>query len=280
MNARIHLVSKAFVSSVLVLFSGFACDPVGEPIVLPDLYYSGKILEPDAGYVRLDCDQGAGLPETLAIYCFDDDVKTSDAVMDRTGKHNARIIGTMTRLVRGPACCGLARQFSETNTSSYIEVPDSFDWDLNHGSISFWLRVNACPTQAQGQGLISRASVDSAETGHFSVILLPGCNWSVFLTGDNESIEVRANALLTPGQWSHLNINFGPPAIELYLAGKLVASNAISLGTVGNRNPWVIGADTRQSEPGTAVPPAHFLTGAAIDLLRISSARNRLFPLE
>jgi hypothetical protein len=253
---------------------------VGEPVVIPESYNAGKILEPDGGYIRLDCDQSAALPETLAIYCFDDDVKTSDTVLDSAGKHEARIVGTKTRLVRGPACCGMARQFSETNDSSYIKIPDSFDWDLNQGAISFWLRVDACPTRAQGQGLISRASVDSAETGHFSVILLPGCNWSVFLTGDNEDIEVRANAPLSPGQWSHLNINFGPPAIELYLEGKLVAQNALRVGTAGNRNPWVIGADTREAEPGTATPSAHFLTGAAIDLLRISSARNKLISLD
>jgi hypothetical protein len=174
----------------------------------------------------------------------------------------------------------MALQFSESNTTSYIEVSDSPDWQLDQGSISLWLRVDACPARAPGQGLISRASSDRAETGHFGLFILPACSFAVNLTGDSDSIEVRANTALTPGQWAHVNVNFGPPGLELYLDGRLVASDETTLGTSGNHNPWVIGADTSEANPGAATPPAHFLTGAAIDLLRISSARNKLIVLK
>jgi hypothetical protein len=258
----------------------YACDPMGEPIIRPELYNSGRIVEPDAGYIRLDCDQSAQLPETLAIYCFENHDRAYDMVVDSTGKHDGKIIGTKTRSVRGPTCCGMARLFSETNSSSYIEIPDSLDWDLDEGSISFWLRIGTCLVEDQSQGLISRASNDREETGHFALILKDECNWAAFISEDGETVEVRAEESLTPGKWSHINVNFGPPAFELYLDGKLIGEKEIEAGTSGNRNPWVIGADTREATPGTAFPPTHFLTGAAIDLLRISSARNRLVFLE
>jgi hypothetical protein len=271
---------RTVIPSLLIIFAVTTCDPVGEPVFLPESYNAGQIIEPDAGYIRLDCYQSARLPDTLALYCFDDDERTNNIVVDSRGKHNATIIGTYTRSIQGPACCGIALQFSETNTSSYIEIPDSSDWDLVQGSISFWFRVNACPIQGQDQYLVSRASEDGAETGHIGIFIQPGCYLSVRLEGDDSEVQVRAGSPITPGQWSHININFGSPEFELYVDGKLVGTNPVVFGTGGNRNPWVIGADTRGAKPGSAIPPAHFLTGAAIDLLRISSTRNKLDTLK
>ncbi|MBN1656638.1 MAG: LamG domain-containing protein [Deltaproteobacteria bacterium] len=270
----------AFAWTLLIVSVGNGCEPVGEPIASPDLFNSGRILEPDAGYIRLDCEQSAELPETLAIYCFEDNDQPNDIVVDSTGQHDGKIIGTKTRVVRGPTCCGMARFFSESNSASYIEIPDSHDWDLDKGSISFWVRINACFIAGQSQGLISRASADRDEDGHLGLLLLSECNWAAFAAVDGEAIEVRADRSLTPGKWSHININFGPPGLELYLDGRLVAEDTFRSGMEGSRNPWVIGADTREAKPGTASPPVHFLTGAAIDLLRISSARNKLVFLE
>jgi len=256
------------------------CDHVGEPIVRPELYNSGKIVEPDAGYIRLNCDQSAQLSETVALYCFENHDRAYDVVVDSTGNHDAKIVSTKTRSVLGPTCCGLALRFSETNYSSYIEIPDSPDWDLDEGSLSFWLRSSACLVNDQIQGLISRASIDREETGHLGLILLDDCNWAAFFSENGKTVEVRADRSLTPGKWSHINLNFGPPTLELYLNGELIAEKEVAVGTSGNRNPWVIGADSRETKPGTGSPPAHFLTGAAIDLLRISSARNQLVVLE
>ncbi len=279
MSARIAILST-YTMYLLAMPLLCACDPVGEPIVRPKLYNSGKIVEPDAGYIRLDCDQSAQLPDTLAIYCFENHDGAPDVVIDSTGKHDGQIVGTKTRSVRGPTCCGMALRFSETNTSSYIEIPHSSDWELDEGSISFWLRISACLGDGQIRGLISRASIDREETGHLGLVLLGECNWAAFIYEDGEATEIRAEKTLTPGKWSHINVNFGPPAFELYLDGKLIAETEIEVGTGGNRNPWVIGADTREANPGTPSPPTHFLTGAAIDLLRISSARNKLVFLE
>jgi hypothetical protein len=265
---------------LVTMMGVMSCQPIGEPVVLPESYNGGVILEPDAGYVRLDCRQSARLPDTLALYCFDGDEETSLTIGDSTGKHNAKIVGTKTRQVLGPTCCGIALQFSETNDSSYLEIADSPDWDLEQGAISFWLRVNECPPLETRQAVISRASSDSDETGHFAIFLLPGCDWSVSLCVTGSCIDVRAHAALTPGQWSHLNVNFGPPDLELYLEGRLVAEGNTTSGLIGNRNPWVIGADSFRAVPGVATPPAHFLTGATIDMVRLSSARNKLFPLD
>lgn len=274
----------AFLSTYTIYLSaislGFACDPVGEPIIRPQLYNSGKIVEPDAGYIRLDCDQSAQLPDTLSIYCFENHDRGDDIVVDSTGKHDGTIVGTKTRRVRGPTCCGMARRFSDTNTSSYIEIPDSPDWDLDEGSISFWLRISVCLVGDQNQGIISRASIDHEESGHFALVLLSECKWAAFISEGGETIAVHSEESLTPGKWSHVNVNFGPPTFELYLDGQLIAERESTAATSGNRNPWVIGADTREALPGTASPPAHFLTGAAIDLLRISATRNRLVVLE
>jgi hypothetical protein len=272
--------TKLAATALLLYAASTSCDPVGEPIVLPELYNSGRILEPDAAYMRLDCDQSAQLPGTLALYCFDDDPTAGSAVGDSTGKHGATVVCTKTRRVRGPTCCGMALQFSETNTSAYIEIADSPDWKLKQGSISFWLRLEACPSQEEGQSLISRASSDQAEAGHFNLTILKECNWSVRLTRNGKSVEKRADAPLTPGQWSHLNVNFGPPGLELYLDAKLAAEDPVSWGIDGNHAPWVVGADTRDAKPATVALPAHFLTGAAVDLLRISSIRNKLAPLD
>jgi hypothetical protein len=277
-NRSRTLRSRAFGSALFLGLALCACDPVGEPItrrVHPS--NAGAVITPDAGEGRLNCDQSARLPGTVALYCFEEE-GPADRVADSTGDHHGDVVGTKVRRVRGAYGLGMALRFSDTNFSSYLELPDSDDWDLEKGSISLWLRLDTCPND--GQGIISRDARHQNEPGHIGIRLLPGCEWSVLSEGSEDRVEVDADEPLVPDRWSHIWVNFGAPALEIYLDARLVGRAPVQWGIAGNDNPWAVGADARGSDDGSAGPPADFLRGAEVDMVRIGSERGHFSELQ
>ena len=231
----------------------------------------------DGGVGRLNCEQSAFLPGSIALYCFEEE-DDFNLISDSTGDHHASIVGTKTRRVNGPLGLGLALRFSDTNFSTYVEIPDSEAWELAAGSISFWLKTDTCSDDSQG--IVSRDARHQQSPGHLTVRLSADCEWSVSSEGDGEQVQVQSIKPLVPDKWSHITVNFGPPDLELYLDDRLTGRESVHWGIEGNDNPWVIGADLQGSDEGSATPPGDFLRGAAVDLLRISSKRAVFSDLE
>lgn len=252
------------------------CEPVGEPIVRR-VRQRGAVEVVDGGAGRLNCEQSALLPGTIALYCFEEE-EIYDRVSDSTGDHHGTITGTKARRTKGPLGLGLALRFTDTNFSTYVEIPDSEAWELEEGSISFWLKTDTCSDDSQG--ILSRDARHQDSPGHLGIRLSADCDWWASSEGESQQVQVQSIEPLVPDRWSQVAVNFGPPDLELYLDGRLTGKEPVAWGIAGNSNPWAIGADLRGSDEGSAAPPADFLRGAAIDLLRISSERVSFPDLE
>ena len=268
--------SAAFLLVCALSFSAAGCEPEGEPIIRR-IRQGARAEVLDGGAGRLNCRQSALLPGTIALYCFEQE-EDFDLLSDSTGAHHATIVGTKTRRVNGPLGLGLALRFTDTNFSTFVEIPDSEAWELEEGQVSFWLMTDTC--SGDDQGILSRDARHQQSTGHLTVRLSADCEWSVSSEGDGDRVEVQSIEPLVPDRWAHITINFGPPNLELYLNDKLTGKESVRWGIAGNDNPWVIGADLQGSDEGSAYPPGDFLRGAAVDLLRISSERAAFSDLE
>ena len=220
--------------------------------------------------------------DTVALYRFDN---IADLARDETGNHHGKVNGEPPSVVSGP--CGSAIQFPDSAASDpFIEIPNSPDWDMEEGAIDFWLR-----TDAAGLGLLSRDAVQQLEPGHFTIGIADDRRIVVRVQDGVDHI-VRCSTLpIAEAEWTHIAVNIGPPAVELYIDGELglyqgqttwpgnagltyQCGSSAGMGIAGNSNPWVLGASAANSEDGAATPTRAHLLGGAIDHLRISSRRR------
>lgn len=231
----------------------------------------------DAGAVDRLCPNGN--PNTLALFTFDDE---SRLAADATGDHDGILRGDPMVQVGGP--CGAGIQFPSTaSADTYIEIPDSPDWDLSEGSFSFWMK----PTSS-GVGVVSRDASQQLTSGHTQVQV--DTDLKVFLRVQDtlEDYFVCSDGPIALDTWIHVGVNLGPPAVELYIDGEL-GTNSVDLvagdvrfqcgdetsrGIAGNNNPWVLGASNARSDDGAADPISAPMRGGAIDHLLISSERT------
>jgi len=223
----------------------------------------------------------------VALYTFDQDQGRAQ-VADVVGNHNGSVQLGLAATVDGPDGCD--RAFSFGSDDQYIVIDDSPDWDLEVGSVDLWLWLPA--ELANNIGVFSRDLDQRQAPGHISFFVdiegravLRVQPQDDELENSNDAVACSAAALPLE-QWVHLGINFGPPAVELFVDGQLATGegpDAIiggwdcgqpgEYGIAGNDLPWVVGRSTFRSLEvlGTLEFPA---SGGAIDHLRISSERR------
>ncbi len=216
----------------------------------------------------------------LALYPFDQDV--ADQVVDLQGANPGILVGTVAH-TDGPAAeCGQALLF-DGDLGNYAQVDDSNSWIVDAGSLDFWFRLDAMPTDYVG--LVSKDASGTAESGHITVFIdSQGRLLSrIQETGapNSEGVTCSAPGAIVVGQWNHLGVNFGTATVtKVWLNGfeidepgtfdTLVCQTATE-ALIDNREPWAFGLAAWNSASGLATPSSGSLVGA-LDHVRISNA--------
>lgn len=231
-------------------------------------------------------------PETLALYAFDGDSDT--LIADATGSHDGTLrSAAVPTLIPGPDGCGDALSFPE-GESVYVEIPDDADWQLERGSIDLWVWPAPEGHPPPDVGIVGRDATQATEPGHFYLHQWTSTTPNIFVsriqtTNDGgDGVFLCADGPVIVGQWTHIGINFGPPANEMWIDGELATNNDLittntgmyecnsgaARGIAGNFNPWGLGIDTGYSSDGAITPNRHPFAGGAIDHVRISAERR------
>ena len=168
-------------------------------------------------------------------------------------------------------------------------VPNDSAFQLEAGSIDLWVRPPS-PTM-NSQAFLSRDSQGSGP-GHLAILYasVDGTQGHlvVRLQRDGQTAARCSESPLTVGLWTHVEINFGPPNLELYIDGALqessqsadipnssVPCDAPMSSGLGPDNVWVIGGATLSRPDNSTTPNSmYYLLGGAVDEIRISSVRR------
>jgi len=269
-------------AAVVLQGSAIACGPTEDTIAVPHEQADAAV-EP-----ATDCPGPVAETEgVVALYTFDQDQGRAQ-VADVVGSHNGAVQLGLAATVDGPEGCDAA--FSFGSEGRYIVIDDSPDWDLEVGSIDLWLRLPAELTD--NIGVFSRDLDQRQAPGHISLFVdtegravLRVQPQDDELNNSNDAVACSA-AALPLDQWVQLGVNFGPPAVELYVDGQLATGegpHAIiggwdcgqpgEYGIAGNDLPWVVGRSTFRSV-GVLETLEFPASDCAIDHLRISSERR------
>jgi hypothetical protein len=242
-------------------------------------------LVPRAPHVRCaDVD-----PYTVALYRLDEP-DGSSAFVDGTGAFDGDVVGTLTS--SGDTACPSGASW-DLATNVYGVVSDDPAFHLPRGSVEVFvkphLNIGSC------QGIVGRDARLQDRPGHFSILMNAEHRVIVRLQGlfDDREVWVMSEPLVVDA-WTHIGVNFGPPAapgdpiLELYVDGvRQSITDADLLGNCmpivpagmcnadcttgidGNENPWVIGAASHFSGEGSADNISNFFNGH-VDHVRIS----------
>ena len=250
----------------------------GEPMVEPSGsggMAGAAVVEPSP------CALEPGAMAPLARYDFED-ADGATTLHDAAGLLDAQLMEGAFSPVPGPTGCGTALAFEAAGV--FAQIPNLPEWDLNEGSIDFWLRV---PDVAGSYGILGRDHLGTDTTGHLSFWLTPDNTVTARLQGAVAHGTHCSEAALAPGAWVHIGFNFGAPGSELWVDGVLAArtgdprietivpecGTTTNDGIAGNEQPWVLGYDTSRSGDALDGLLQHF-DGGAIDALQISLGRR------
>lgn len=219
--------------------------------------------------------------DTVALYTFDLDSRRG-AINDQTGQHPGEFVADGVRWIGGPELCGRALSGEPFFSSSlYAHVPDSRDFDLETGSIDFWLyRAGA----AASSSLVSRDASGTELPGHFDLQTEAEGVLRLRVQNTETATSLVPVTRLPDARWVHLGINFGEP-IEIWIDGRRQDAFDVEMRTTatsirGNQNPWTFLSSSSRSQEGRLPPlttndrTPSAASGVAIDHLRISRVRR------
>ena len=230
--------------------------------------------------------------DTVALYTFESG--SGATMVDVTGKHNGKILGSTIKRVAGKTGCGKALQFTgaASTTSNYATIPDSTDWRLTQGSVDFWVRLDS-PTLSGPQGILTRDAAGNAK-GQLSIFRTCAGRIMVRVQTGGTSHHSACSDPVTPGAWQYVVVNFGSPGLKMWIDGKRAnfkGQDAIGQtcmiklecglgGSTGllkaEKLPWVIGAASYYYTPKS--PKMYDHMKGAIDSLRISKIKRSFQP--
>jgi hypothetical protein len=227
----------------------------------------------DAGGDAPDLACGQKDAATLALWTFEGDLDSE--VRDQAGGHHGGMRGSTWQHTPGPSGCGQAVMFTFTGNEddiTYVDVPDSPDWQLASGSIDVWIRLDPATTGDGSQGILARDAGNWVQPGHVSLYRkVPGNEIGLRFQRVGEGYATQT-APIEEGEWHRIAVNFGPPGVELFLDSVLQTEGA-AWGIDGNTNPWSIGAGNWYSEEGASTPISDPFEGS-LDDVRISRVRR------
>ncbi len=271
-----------------------ACASTNDTIAVPReqlVIDASADAEPDAATGN-ECPGPAAADDgVVALYTFDQD-EGADTILDAVGGHDGSMQLGLVSTVDGPDGCD--RAFSFGPDSAYFVLENSPAWDLEVGSVDLWLWL---PEELTDHvGVFSRDASMRRKPGHISLFVDVEGRVQVRVQTQDDSDDNFGDAVscganpLPRRTWIHLGINFGPPAVELYVDGRLaewngahvitdewVCGQSADYGIAGNDLPWVVGRSSLNSDlngDGEYENLQFPATNCAIDHLRISSERR------
>jgi hypothetical protein len=129
-----------------------------------------------------------------------------------------------------------------------LEVDASEDFQLEEGTVSFWVKMN----DSSSNWMFSRDQDGcQGDCGHFSIahdsfiaedklgfrLQNDGGGRTVYALTENQSMESFES-----GEWNHVAVSFGNKGMKLYINDKLHDSNQHTKGITGNNLSTVIGS--------------------------------------
>ncbi|RNC81702.1 MAG: hypothetical protein ED559_07920 [Phycisphaera sp.] len=140
---------------------------------------------------------------------------------------------------------GEARAAHFDGGNDYVEIPHHSDFETDNGTIQMWIN----PDDTSGtQTLVSKDSSGYDDGGHLTM-RMHGDDVEVRFQSDDSSYTIRANNVVSSGEWNHVAFSFGDDGMKLFVNGELVDSDSYTggmgstSGGSGNEEPWVLGAN-------------------------------------
>ena len=239
--------------------------------------------------VCIFCDMAVD-QQTVALYSFDD-IGGQNTVADVAAGHDGMFNNGPPITVAGPVGCGEALQFDAAGPPfPFVEVPDSPDWQLSEGSISFRVQLQGTFSISEVQGIVSRDAELTDFSGHIIITRACGNHVRVRLQGTrDEQTLLCSEQPISPDTWAYVEVNFGGnQPLSMHINGieqngrpftecpnSNLCGDPLSVGIDGNNNPWVFGASSSNSTNNTTDAITSPFVGL-LDHLRIRNQRNDL----
>jgi hypothetical protein len=190
--------------------------------------------------------------------------------------------------VEGATGCGSAVSFGSRPAADtgFVVLAPSDLWRRAEGSIELMVRVDELTSA--GAGVLSRDTIGAGGGGHLTLMVASTRQLGVRIQGTVANASALCSDHAIPLRtWVHVGIQFGATA-RLFVDGVQQSFDGTITGGAelvrldcrgaelldrpldGNDEPWVIGAATWDSDPGSATPTSAPLVGA-VDELRFWS---------
>jgi len=163
--------------------------------------------------------------------------------VDTMGERNGTYRNGVTLSQRTGLGCSTVAWFDGVN--GYVEVSHRSKYELNQGSIAFWMRPEKVTTRS---GVISKAAAGFGSGGHLE-IFIDASRLRARIASDSAWYTVRS-ATLEPNRWYHVVLTFGNDMF-LYIDGALADSTDFDSGIDKNKEPLAIGVSTVDSSSGS-----------------------------
>lgn len=212
----------------------------------------------------------------IAYWTLDDEVGASVAA-DELMLSSGILRGDTMLGVPGVSEGSTAAYFD--GSGDYIEIPHVSGFLINQGTVMFWFKPDSLPSRAE---LFSKDSTDYDTGGHLTIGTDSSGRVNVRLQSTARDYTCRSSAVITEDQWHHVAFSFGSEGMELYVDGVLEDSDdytggmgvtlagLVGAGSLGNREPLVLGGNTWQSGNLVATPVKNYFTGTMDNVVILS----------
>ncbi|GAB5495479.1 MAG: hypothetical protein Phyf2KO_05590 [Phycisphaerales bacterium] len=216
-----------------------------------DVLYAG-----DAAVSPATLDSALETESTISHWRFD-----AGGVVDTVSSHDGGYSSGANGGETGVDTEGRAAHFDGGN--DYVEIPHHADFETDNGTIQMWFN----PDDTSGtQTLVSKDSSGYDDGGHLTMRMI-GDDVEVRFQSTDASYTMRANDVVSSGEWNHVAFSFGDDGMKLFVNGDQVDSDSYtggmgtSSGGSGNEEPWVLGANQWSSGDQVANSLKEFFGG-------------------
>ncbi len=242
----------------------------------------------DADPVDATFGDAATVDSAVVSMCTEVDDKTvflflfSNGISEVGGYNTINVNGVIN--VPSDSICG--GNDIELGRTGRVQISPNDDFDIAEGSADIWFLMRST---SGTHTLFSRDS-DGLQDGEFEVFMMEGGRFAVRYEMGGMEHAVCTPAIAMTNEWMHVGINFGAAGVGLWVDGFAYEADGdaesssggtlpcgegnAAFSTVGNANPFLVGAGQRTAMAGTGAPATNFSNGARFDDFRLSAIRR------